>query len=316
MIKILANDGIEPDGKTLLENAGFSVDTNSIPQEELATKLQDYQVITVRSATKVRKELIDLCPNLKIIARGGVGMDNIDVEYARSKGIEVINTPAASSLSVAELAFGHIFSLSRFLQDSNRNMPQGDSDFKKLKSNYSKGIELRGKTIGIIGFGRIGQEVARIGLGLGMKVIASDPFINEVNLDIPIQHIDTKVTVHLKTIAIDEVFKNADFISLHVPSTDKPLVSTSEFAMMKSSAYIINCARGGVIDEAALLIALDNGEIAGAGLDTFDNEPNPNRALLNHPKISVSPHIGASTNEAQLKIGNELAERIIGYFGG
>ncbi len=316
MIKILANDGIEPDGKTLLENAGFSVDTNTISQDELATRLQEYQVITVRSATKVRKELIDLCPNLKIIARGGVGMDNIDVEYARSKGIEVINTPAASSLSVAELAFGHIFSLSRFLQDSNRNMAQADSDFKKLKSNYSKGIELRGKTIGIIGFGRIGQEVARIGLGLGMKVIASDPFINEVNLDLNIQHIDTKVSVHLKTVSIDEVFKNADFISLHVPSTDKPLVSKAEFAMMKPTAYIINCARGGVVDEAALLFVLDNGVIAGAGLDTFDNEPNPNRTLLNHPKISVSPHIGASTNEAQLKIGNELAERIIGYFGG
>src|SRR6201986_3035419 len=175
MIKILANDGIDPIGKKMLEDAGFFVDTNNIPQDELPIRLQEYDAITVRSATKVRKALIDACPNLKLIGRGGVGVDNIDVEYAKEKGVAVFNTPASSSLSVAELVFGHLFTGVRFLQDSNRKMPvEGNTKFNDLKKAYAKGVELGGKTIGILGFGRIGREVAKMAIGLGMDVLAYD----------------------------------------------------------------------------------------------------------------------------------------------
>jgi len=258
MTKILINDGIHATGKKMLEDAGYEVETNKIPQEELPNRLNDFNAICVRSATTVRKDLIDLCPNLKVIARGGVGLDNIDVDYAKSKGLEVYNTPAASSRSVAELAFSHIFSLSRFLYKSNRNMPtDGDSEFKTLKKSFSKGSELKGKTIGIIGFGRIGQETAKIALGLGMDVLPVDPYMDKAS---------------------------------------------------------INCARGGTIDEDALLAALDSDKVSAVGLDVFVNEPTPRIDLLQHPSISLTPHIGASTLEAQENIGIELAEKLIKYF--
>ncbi len=314
MIKILANDGIEADGKLLLEDAGFHVETEHIPQADLMRLLPEYDAITVRSATKVRKELIDACPNLKVIARGGVGVDNIDVAYAREKGIEVITTPAASSQSVAELAIGHMFSLSRFLHLSNREMATGD--FKKLKNVYSGGTELRGKTIGIVGFGRIGQEVARIALAMGMEVMTSDPMINETDLALNFYNIkDVRLSIRVKSYPLELLFKKADVITLHTPSLGKVLIGAEEMEKMKTGVVLINCARGGLIDEAALLAALDSGKIGGAGLDTFDNEPNPNPALLNHPRISVSPHIGAATVEAQKNIGLELADKIIAYFG-
>ena len=311
MIKILVNDGIEADGKLMLEKAGYQVDTTFIPQADLPKALPSYDAIVVRSATQVRKELIDLCPNLKIIARGGVGVDNIDVDYARSKGIEIITTPAASSQSVAELAMGHLFSLSRFLHRSNREMAAGD--FKKMKSAYAEGIQLRGKTIGIVGFGRIGQEVARMALAMGMKVLPFDPYINEIDLTINIT--DVQVILKLKTVSMDELLENSDFITVHTPSVSKPVISTEEIAKMKKGAFVINCARGGVIDEDALLLGLESGQIGGAGLDTFKGEPNPRPELLNHPKVSVSPHIGASTLEAQANIGLELGQKIIAYFG-
>jgi D-3-phosphoglycerate dehydrogenase / 2-oxoglutarate reductase len=314
MIKILVNDGIEADGKLLLEDAGYDVDTNKVVQDELPKILPNYDVIIVRSATQVRKDLIDACPNLKIIARGGVGTDNIDVEYARSKGIEIITTPAASSQSVAELAMGHLFALSRFLHRSNRDMASGD--FKKLKSAYSEGRQLKGKTIGIIGFGRIGQEVARIAMAMGMDVMASDPLITETDLSIQLYNSkDVKLSVRLKSYSLDETLQKSDFITLHTPSLGKALIGKDEIAKMKDGAFIINCARGGIIDEDALIDALDNGKLGGAGLDTFKNEPNPRADLLNHPKVSVSPHIGASTFEAQANIGLELADKIIAFFG-
>ena len=314
MVKILVNDGIEADGKLLLEDAGYEVNTTKIPQDELIAQLPNYDVIIVRSATQVRKELIDACPNLKIIARGGVGTDNIDVEYARSKGIEIITTPAASSQSVAELAMGHIFTLTRFLHRSNREMATGD--FKKLKAAYAEGIQLKGKTLGIVGFGRIGQELARIALAMGMNVMASDPFIKETDLTIGLYNTkDVKLSIHLRSYPLDEVLKNSDFISLHTPALGKPLIGADEMAMMKNGAIIVNCARGGVIDEDALLAALESGKIGGAGLDAFKNEPNPRADLLNHPRISVSPHIGAATIEAQANIGLELADKIIAFFG-
>jgi D-3-phosphoglycerate dehydrogenase / 2-oxoglutarate reductase len=314
MVKILVNDGIEADGKLLLEEAGYEVNTNTVAQEDLPKVLPSYDAIIVRSATQVRKELIDACPNLKVIARGGVGTDNIDVEYAKSKGIQIITTPAASSQSVAELAMGHLFSLARFMHRSNREMATGN--FKKLKSAYAEGIELKGKTMGIIGFGRIGQELARMALAMGMNVMPCDPFISSTDLTIGLYNTkDVKLSVTLRSFPLAEVLKNCDFISVHTPSVGKPLIGKDEMAAMKKGAFIINCARGGVIDEDALLEALESGQIGGAGLDTFVGEPNPRVELLNHPNISVSPHIGAATKEAQAKIGLELADKIIAVFG-
>lgn len=316
MAKILANDGIDPIGKKLLEDAGFTVDTQTVAQDQLATALQQYDGLTVRSATKVRKELIDACPNLKLIGRGGVGMDNIDVEYARSKGIAVVNTPAASSLSVAELVFAHLFTGVRFLQDANRKMPvEGDTNFNGLKKAYAKGIELRGKTIGIIGFGRIGRATAEVALGLGMDVLAYDlyPYSGNITLNLT-QGI--KVDIPVQTTNLEEVIAKSDFISLHTPFAEKPILGAEEFAAMKNGVGVVNCSRGGTIDEPALLEALNSGKVAFAGLDVFDNEPTPLSALLTHPKISLTPHIGASTNEAQERIGTELANLIIQHFKG
>ncbi len=309
-MRILINDGIEPIGKQLLEEAGFEVDLNKINQEDLPARLNAYDAICVRSATKVRKELIDACPNLKAIGRGGVGLDNIDVEYAISKGIAVINTPAASSRSVGELTMAHMLGLSRFLYQSNRQMPiDGDTKFNDLKKAYAKGAELEGKTLGVIGLGRIGQETARVGLGLGMNIMAVDPFVSEVTLSVGPVQLGFKIS--LKTVAMDDMLADADYISLHIPSLDKAILGKDEFATMKEGVIIINCSRGGTIDEDALLEALDSGKVAAAGLDVFDNEPTPRKDILRHPRISLTPHIGASTEEAQNKIGEELAQKMI-----
>jgi len=314
MARILANDGIDPIGKKLLEDAGHTVETQTVPQDQLVEALQNYDGLTVRSATKVRKELIDACPNLSLIGRGGVGMDNIDVDYARSKGIAVVNTPAASSLSVAELVFSHLFTGVRFLQDANRKMPvEGGSKFNDLKKAYAKGIELRGKTIGIIGFGRIGRETAAVALGLGMNVLAYDlfPFSGNITLNLTL---GIKVEIPVTTVSLEEVIAKSDFISLHTPFADQPILGAAEFAAMKQGVGVVNCSRGGTIDEQALIEALNSGKVSFAGLDVFDNEPTPAAALLAHPKISLTPHIGASTNEAQERIGTELANLIIDHF--
>ena len=317
-IKILANDGIHPDGEQLLKDAGYQVDTQKIDQDALPARLPEYDVILVRSATKVRKELIDLCPNLKVVGRGGVGLDNIDVDYAKGKGIQIYNTPAASSHSVAELVFSHIFALSRFIHLSNREMPvRGHEKFKDLKKSYSKGAELNGKTIGIVGFGRIGQAVAKIAFGLGMRVIAVDPYIKKTQLELTFTGYEgMRITLDIKPISMEEMLPQADYISMHVPMLETPAIGKKEIDMMKTGAVIVNAARGGVIDENALLEALDSGKLAGAGLDVFVGEPTPRMDLLNHPRISVSPHIGAATNEAQSNIGKELAEQVITFFNG
>lgn len=316
MIKILANDGIHPDGLTLLQEAGYEVTTEKVPQDQLPQELPAYDVIIVRSATKVRKELIDLCPKLKIIARAGVGLDNIDHEYARSKGIEVMNTPAASSQSVAELAFAHMFALSRFLHRSNRELTAPGSDFKGLKKAYSKGFQLRGKTLGVIGFGRIGQEVARIGLGLGMNVLPVDLVVDDVTIDIELYNSkNVRMSVNLETVPMEEALANSDFLTVHVPALDGALIGSTEIAMMKPGSFIINTARGGIVDEHAILEALERGQLGGVGIDVFDNEPTPNQDLLGHARVSVTPHIGASTQEAQALIGLELADRIIAFYG-
>ena len=311
-MKILANDGISDSGVEELRKSGFEVITTNVAQEQLENYINTNNIIglLVRSATTVRKDLIDKCPSLKLIGRGGVGMDNIDVEYARSKGLDVINTPAASSHSVAELVFSHLFSCVRFLHDSNRNMPlEGDSNFKKLKKNYSKGTELKGKTLGIIGFGRIGQETAKIALGIGMNVIYNDKFIDSASIDLDFAQ-NQKVSFDLNSSDLDDVLKNSDFISLHVPAQKDYVIGKNEFKKMKSGAGIINASRGGVINEEELLKYIENGHISFAALDTFENEPNPSIKVLMNPKISLTPHIGAATSEAQDRIGLELAEQI------
>jgi len=312
MVNILANDGISSSGVESLKKSGFNIITTNVAQEQLENYInkENISVLLVRSATTVKKELIDKCPGLKIIGRGGVGMDNIDVDYARSKNIHVINTPAASSASVAELVFAHLYGSVRFLHESNRAMPlEGDSNFKKLKKAYAKGVELRGKTIGIIGFGRIGRETAKIALGIGMNVIAYDKFLESA--DVKLEFMNNKtIDFNIKISKFDDLLKTSDFISLHVPAQKNYVIDKSQFNKMKNGVGIINAARGGVINEVELVSAIKSGKVSFAGLDTFENEPVPEIQLLMNPKLSLTPHIGAATNEAQDRIGLELAEQI------
>lgn len=312
-MKILANDGISNSAITLLQDNGFEVITTKVAQEQVANFINDNQisVILVRSATKVRKDIIDACPGLKIIGRGGVGMDNIDVDYAVSKDIQVINTPASSSNSVAELVFAHLFTGVRFLQDSNRNMPlEGDTKFNDLKKAYANGVELRGKTLGIIGFGRIGQAVAKMALGLGMKVIASDNYVGKAEIKVDFYN-GQFINVAIETEPVNDLLQHSDFITLHVPAQKDYLIGKKKFDLMKNGVGLINCSRGGIINEVELIAALDSKKLLFAGLDVFETEPNPAVQILMHPQISLTPHIGAATVEAQDRIGTELAEQII-----
>ncbi len=313
MIKVLANDGISDLGVEKLKSSGFEVITTKVAQEQLANFINqnNVQALLVRSATEVRKKLIDDCVSLKLIGRGGVGMDNIDVAYAKSKNIHVINTPTASSESVAELVFAHLFSGVRYLHDSNRNMPlEGDSKFKQLKKSYGGGSELRGKTLGVIGFGRIGQATAKIALGVGMEVLFTDNQAEKLNLNLDFYN-GKSVQFKLENSKIDEVLKKADFITLHVPAQKDYIIGKEEFSKMKDGVGLINASRGGTVDEVALVDALESGKVSFAGLDVYESEPNPEIKILMHPKISLTPHIGAATNEAQGRIGLELANQII-----
>jgi D-3-phosphoglycerate dehydrogenase len=316
-MKVLANDGVSQSGIDALEKGGYEVITTTVAQEQLINYINEKEisVLLVRSATTVRKNLIDACPNLKIIGRGGVGMDNIDVEYAREKGLKVINTPAASSHSVAELVFSHLFGLARFLHNSNRDMPlEGDSNFKGLKKAYAKGTELKGKTLGVLGFGRIGQATAKVALGVGMKVVAFDPFMEKANLEL--EFFDgQKLNFEIETISKEDVLKQADFVTLHVPAQKDYVIGKSELEMMKDGAILVNAARGGVVDEIALVEALASGKISRAALDVFEKEPKPEMQLLMNSALSLTPHTGAATNEAQDRIGTELAEQIISILG-
>jgi len=314
-MKILANDGIAESGKIALEKEGFTVITEKVEQDNLinAINQEGYEVLLVRSATKVREELIDACPELKMIGRGGVGMDNIDVEYARSKGIEVFNTPAASSESVAELVMAHLFGAVRFLYDSNREMPsRGATEFKVLKKAYAGGIELSGKTLGIVGFGRIGQALCRYALGCGMSVVVNDRETGRTSISFKVG--DQDFNYEVEKIALEDLLPQVDFLSLHVPSAKQAIIGEAQFNMMKDGAIIVNAARGGVVDEEALMAALDSGKLAHAALDVFVDEPTPSEVVLKHEKISLSPHIGAATAEAQDRIGTELADNIIAYY--
>lgn len=312
-MKILANDGISQPGIEALEKGGFEVITTKVAQNQLENYINENAIdaILVRSATQVRSELIDACPSIKLIGRGGVGMDNIDVDYARENGLHVINTPNASSSSVAELVFAHMFGMVRYLHQANREMPlEGDSRFKDLKKNFAHGVELRGKTLGIIGLGRIGAEVAKIGLGLGMNVISCDAFVEKAMITIPFFN-GQSVTIEIVTESLDAILKKSDFISMHVPKQEEYIIAQEQFEAMKDGVGIINAARGGVIDEVALVSAIDTGKVRYAGLDVFESEPTPEIQLLMNPDISLTPHIGAATAEAQDRIGKELAEQII-----
>ena len=312
-MRILPNDGISLSAIEFLEKEGYEVLKHKVAQEQLINFINDNKidVLLVRSATQVRKDLIDKCPSLKIIGRGGVGMDNIDVQYAKEKGIHVINTPAASSRSVAELVFAHMFTLYRYLQDSNRNMPlEGDTNFAALKKSYSGAMELGGKTLGVIGFGRIGVEVIKIGLSFGMKVLVSD--VNDITKTITLDFFDgQQVHFEISTVPREEVIKNSDVISVHVPKQEKYIIGEKELNKMKENAIIVNASRGGIIDEVALMNALNEDKIFGAALDVFEKEPKPEITLLMNPKLSLSPHIGGNTKEAQERISMELADQII-----
>lgn len=312
-MNILANDGISPSGLEALKNVGHTVYTDFVEASKLEAFINNNQVdgILVRSATKVRKELMDSCPSLKFVGRGGVGMDNIDVEYGREKGLKIFNTPSASSQSVAELIMGHLFSLSRSLHHSNRAMPEdGSNNFKVLKKQYSKGRELRGKTLGIIGFGRIGRSLASYALGCGMKVIAYDRYAENSEVEVNVGDISLSIECGFKS--MEKVLKASDAVSLHIPAqgNGKAVIGAEEIAMMKPGAILLNAARGGVVDEDALLAALDSGQISGAALDVFVGEPSPRADVLAHPAISLTPHTGAATAEAQDRIGLELASQI------
>ncbi len=305
--KILVNDGMEEEGILALRAFGFEVDGEPISQEHLKSKLQNYDGIIVRSATKVRKDLIEICPNLKFIARGGVGMDNIDVEYAKSKNIQVINTPAASSRSVAELAMAHILSCTRGLFISSREL-NSDENFVKLKKQMSSFQEVKSKKLFLIGFGRIGRELSKMALGAEMEVIVHDPYIKiaEIELDI----MGKKFNVNLPLVDLDEGLQQADYISIHTPFSGNPILSKREFGLMKKNVILINTSRGENIDESALIEALESGKVQAAGLDVFQNEPNISLSILKQRNVGVTPHIGASTKEAQARIAIELVEKI------
>ncbi len=322
MIKILANDGIDTAGKKILSDAGFDIITEKIPQEKLAASINEVDAILVRSATKVTQEIIEANSGLRLIGRAGVGMDNIDIEFAKHKGIKIINTPEASSQSVAELVFAHLFTMARMLHDSNREMPGCDTKekFEALKKKYSSGIELRGKTLGIIGFGKIGQATARIALGLGMNVMPFKLHAQDVKIEFDFFQTfsDAKMMITMKCVPFEKLLAESDFITLHVPFPKGavPVITKKEFDRMKDGVGLVNTARGGVVVEEDLLEALDSGKVAYAALDVFKDEPVVRKEIREHPKISLSPHIGGSTKEAQERIGIELASKVVQYFKG
>ena len=312
-MKILANDGISKSGIDALEKGGFEVITVKVAQSQLENYINQHNIdaILVRSSTQVRQELIEACPSIKLIGRAGVGLDNIDVAYAEENGLHVINTPEASSSSVAELVFAHLLGSVRFLHSSNREMPlEGDSRFKELKKAYAQGTELRGKTIGILGFGKIGQEVAKIAIGMGMKVLATDNEVESAPITLDFFN-GQKITFTINTVDKEELLKESDFITLHVPYQENYIITASEIELMKEGVGIINTSRGGILHEVDLVKALESGKVQFAGLDVYETEPSPAVQLLMNPEISLSPHIGAATKEAQERIGIELANQII-----
>ena len=316
-VKVLANDGLEKEGIEKLVAAGFEVVTAKIPQEQLRDRLKEYQAVVVRSATRITSREIDANPQLKLVVRAGSGTDNIDVDYAKSKGVQVMTTPGVSAQSVAELVFAHLFTMARFLHDSNRRMPsEGAQKFNELKKNYSGGSELKGKTLGIIGFGSIGQKVAKIALGLGMHVMPFKLHHAEVKIELDFFKVGNAAPViTLHTVPFDELLAKSDCITLHVPfkEGDPPILYKERIALLKNGVFLVNTSRGGVIPESDLLEALHSGKVSAAALDVFEGEPKPRKEILEHPRISLTPHIGASTREAQQRVGLLVAEKIIAF---
>ena len=300
MYRVLTNDGLQQGAIDKLEKLGFEVVNTHYKQDVLGKELKEFDAIVIRSATKLTKEILDeaVGGKLKLAIRAGVGIDNIDVIHAKSIGIDVRNTPNASSDSVAELALAHIFAVARFLCDSNCTMRDGQWNKKKYQ-----GTEIAGKTLGIIGMGRIGQSLANKAKALGMNVIY---------YTIEGKHDD----LEYECLSFEDVLKKSDFLSLHVPYDKEKgtLIGDKEFELMKDGVYLINCARGKVVSEEALIRALDSGKVCGAGIDVFEQEPTANETLINHPRVSVTPHIGASTREAQDRIGEEVVNIIKDFF--
>ena len=290
-MKVLVSDKIADSAVEGIRSLGHSLTVKiGMKPEELMTVIPDYECIVVRSATKLRKPVIDAANKLKLIIRGGVGLDNIDVDYAKSKGIEVKNTPAASSVSVAELTMGHFLNLARHITTGTISLRKGKWEKKSLK-----GIELYQKTLGIIGFGRIGRELAKRAMCFGMNVLAYDPFVKKTDMNV-------------KLVELNELLKAADFISLHLPHTDKThhFISEEQFNIMKDEAIFVNCARGGVVNEVALYEALKSGKLYGAALDVFEKEPPESSPLLELDNFSCTPHLGATTKEGQGRVGDEI----------
>lgn len=316
MINILINDGLCQEGEQILRQAGFHIHNQKIQQQDLIREINHRQIdaLIVRSATVVNREVIDHCPSLRLLARAGLGMNNIDMEYAAAKGIEVVNTPLASAPALAEMVFAHLLSVTRNLFRGNREMPS-EREIDKMKRDCAGGTELTGKTIGIVGFGRVGQEVALRALGWGIKVLAYDPYVKEATIkhEIPGVH---NVVSYIHTVPLTDVLSQSDFITLHVPvpADGKPFIGRNEFAQMKSGVILINVSKAGLIDEQELISSLNTGKVRAAGLDVFQNEPSPLPALITHPKVSVSPHLGGETLEAQGRIGIEIAEYIVQFF--
>ncbi|HDC92622.1 MAG TPA: 3-phosphoglycerate dehydrogenase [Candidatus Acetothermia bacterium] len=301
-MKVLVCDPLDPKAVEKIKGAGLEVvERVGMSPEELAAELKKgYEIIIVRSATKVRRPAIEAAQGLKLIVRAGVGLDNIDVDAAKERGIEVKNTPKASSISVAELAFAHMLALARSLPQATQSLREG-----KWEKKAFKGVELYGKTLGVIGIGRIGREVAKRGLCFGMRVIACR------------KHLAKSPLPEVPLVSLDELLRESDFVTLHIPPDPAgPVIGKEEIEKMKDGAYIINCARGGVVDEEALLEALDSGKLAGAGLDVFGEEPPTNERLLKHPKVTLTPHIGAQTKEAQARVGEEVADIVISFAKG
>ena len=316
-MKILANDEISQSGIDALEKGGFEVINVKVAQNQLENYINEHTIdaILVRTATQVRQELIEACPSLKLIGSADLEMDTIDVEYATDNGLHVINSPEAIANSVAELVFAHLFGLARFLHSSNREMPlEGDSRFYELKKAYSSGIELRGKTLGIIGFGKIGQEVAKIAIGLGMNVLATDTIIKNAAITLDFFN-GQKSTFSIETIDKDQLLKEADFISLHVSKQEGYVISKKEIEKMKDGVGIVNTSIGGVLHEVDLVKAIESGKVQFAGLDVFETQPSPAVQLLMNPEISLTPNIGGLTLETQERIGVELATQIITLLG-
>ncbi len=302
MVRILAADGLDASAVHRLEERGYEVLQQHYEPDELGKALEDVDVLLVRSATKVREPVIDqavAAGRLKMIIRGGVGMDNIDVDYARGKGLTVANTPNASSAAVAELAIAHMLAVSRFLYIANVTMREG-----KWEKKAYKGVELSGKTLGLVGLGRIGMEVAKRAEALGMNVIYTNRSGPHIHVLYPWK---TK----------DELLAESDYVSLHMPAVKgaPPVIDAEAISKMKDGAYLINTARGALVDSAALCDALDSGKLAGAGIDVYPEEPCKDERLLHHPKVCMTPHIGASTKEAQRRIGEEIVKLVTEKFG-